>query len=136
MRGATLHRPSPARPAKSLVVRGGLARTFGSLASFLVVTFFCWGIYILEDALAHPLIAGAAALIAAAFIIALAAILLFYLIEPGKRSRSSGHRRAHEIAPTAEPPPIQETPLPPGQHDLREDPGYQGSCVDDSRIRP
>jgi len=38
------------------------------------------GLYIPETAFAHPLNAGAAAVICAAFIIALAAMLLFYLI--------------------------------------------------------
>lgn len=30
-----------------LAIRAGLARTFGSLAGFVVVTFLCWGFYIL-----------------------------------------------------------------------------------------
>src|SRR6266852_7259869 len=74
--------PAAVRSCNSLAVRGGLARTFGGLATFLVLTFLCAGIYLLEDAVANPLAAQAAALIFAAFIIALAAILLFYLILP------------------------------------------------------
>ena len=87
MRGGVLHQASGLRPCKSLVVRGGLLRTFGSLAGFLVVTFLCWGIYTLEDVFANPLSAGDAAVIGAAFIITLAAMLLFFLIKPGKRPR-------------------------------------------------
>src|SRR5712671_6885267 len=45
VRGGVLHQASGVRPSKSLAVRGGLVRTFGSLAGFLVVTFLCWGIY-------------------------------------------------------------------------------------------
>jgi hypothetical protein len=85
MRGGILHRASGVHPRKPLVVRGGLVRTFGSLAGFLAVTFLCGGLYILEDAFANPLDAGAAALVSAAFIITLAAMLLFYLIKPRKR---------------------------------------------------
>jgi len=41
----------------------------------------------LEDVFANPLSAGDAAVIGAAFIITLAAMLLFFLIKPGKRPR-------------------------------------------------
>jgi hypothetical protein len=88
--------PAAARSPKSLAARGGLVRTFGGLATFLVLTFLCAGIYLLEDAVANPLAAQAAALIFAAFIIALAAILLFYLSgrrmarqHPGRNSRGT-----------------------------------------------
>lgn len=89
MRRRVIHRVSRVRASKSLAIRAGLARTFGSLAAFIVATFLCSGFYILADAFAHPIEAGAAAVISAAFIIALAAILLFFLIKPLKRSRSS-----------------------------------------------
>jgi len=39
MRDGVIHQASGVRPSKSLVIRGGLVRTFGSLAGFLVVTF-------------------------------------------------------------------------------------------------
>jgi hypothetical protein len=71
---------------KSLVIRGGLVRTFGGLATFLMMTFFCAGIYMLGDAVANPLAAQAATLISGAFIMALATILLFYLIRPENRA--------------------------------------------------
>jgi hypothetical protein len=89
MRRRVIHRASGVRASKSLAIRAGLARTFGSLVGFVVVTFLCWGFYILADAFAHPILAGAAAVISAAFIIALAAILLSFLIKPLKRSRTS-----------------------------------------------
>jgi hypothetical protein len=87
MRAGVIHHSSVVRRPKPLVVRGGLARTFGGLAGFIVVTFLCWGLYILEDAFSNPLEAGAAPLSGGAFIIALAAMLLFFLIKPRKRSR-------------------------------------------------
>ena len=56
--------PAAARSPKSLAARGGLVRTFGGLATFLVLTFLCAGIYLLEDAVmtepAHPHWSGAA----------------------------------------------------------------------------
>ncbi len=84
--------------SKSLVFRGGLARTFGSLAGFMVVTFLCVGLYILEEAFANPLQAGAAAVITAAFIITLAAMLLFFLLQPGKRIRMANPDRFTDSA--------------------------------------
>ena len=87
MRAGVIHYASVVRPPKPLAVRAGLARTFGGLAGFVTVTFLCGGLYILEDVLANPLHAGAAAVICAAFIIALAAMLLFYLIKPRNRPR-------------------------------------------------
>jgi hypothetical protein len=70
------------RTSRSLLARGGLARTFGSLASFLAFTFLGAGVYLLVDAFADPLAAQSGALVAAAFIIALASIILFYLFKP------------------------------------------------------
>jgi len=95
MRADTLGRVTTHR-AKPLIIRGGLARTFGSLASFLALLFLILGFYLLEDAFEHPLNAQATAVLAAAFSITVAAILLYFLLKPrlGKRSRTMGFRRA------------------------------------------
>jgi riboflavin transporter FmnP len=95
MRAETLVRVA-ANNVKPLVIRGGLARTFGSLASFLAVLFLIFGLYLLGDAFEHPLDAQAAAVLAAAFSITLAAILLYFLLKPrrGKRARTARFRRA------------------------------------------
>jgi len=95
MRAETLGRVG-AHPVKPLVIRGGLARTFGSLASFLAVLFLIFGLYLLGDAFEHPLDAQAVAVLAAAFSITLAAILLYFLVKPrrGKRPRATRFRRA------------------------------------------
>lgn len=123
------------RSPKSLAVRGGLVRTFGGLASFLVVTFLCAGIYILEDAVANPLAAQAAALIFGAFIIAVAAILLFYLLRP------------ENAAPTSRPQQPRHGELLPNKNLLgeivvlgpgdrrRQDLVYQRVYRDRSRVR-
>ena len=81
--------------SKSLVFRGGLVHTLGSLAGFIVVTFLCVGLYILEEAFANPLDAGAAAVITAAFIITLAAMLLIFSPSAGEKDpygESGRHR--------------------------------------------
>lgn len=88
MRVETFARPH-GHNVKPLVVRGGLARTFGSLVSFLAVLFLILGAYLLGDAFEHPVDAQAAAVLAAAFCITLAAILLYYLLKP----RRLKHRR-------------------------------------------
>jgi len=86
----------PAPHVKPLVIRGGLPRTFGSLATFLAVLFLFFGIYLLGDAFEHPLDAQAAGILAAAFSITLAAILLYFLLKPRRawRPRTNRFRRA------------------------------------------
>ncbi len=136
MPGGTLHHPLAARPSRSLAVRGGLAHTFGSLAGFLVVSFLCWGIYILEDAFANPLDAGAAAIISAAFIIAVGVILLFYLLKPGMKPRAAPHVRATHLAAAPDRPYYIPPPRGTAHHaDLRGNLSYQRFYVDPFRIR-
>jgi riboflavin transporter FmnP len=86
--------PVATHHVKPLVIRGGLARTFGSLAGFLAVLFLLFGFYVLGDAFEHPLDAQAAAVLAAAFSITLAAILLYFLCKPrhGKHQRAARFR--------------------------------------------
>jgi hypothetical protein len=73
------HHPKP------LVIRGGLARTFGSLVSFLALIFFLAGSYLLRDAFVHPLDAQAVCILAAALSITLSAILFYFLLKPKPR---------------------------------------------------
>jgi hypothetical protein len=113
-------------------------RTFGGLATFLVLTFLCSGIYILEDAFADPLAAQAAALIFGAFIIALATILLYYLVKPRGEPRRGRRDRPHPGArlPKQEFVDVEEIALDTAQDDARKDLVYQRVYVDHSRIRP
>jgi hypothetical protein len=133
-----LRRAPPQRAPKSLAVRGGLVRTFGGLATFLVLTFLCSGIYILEDAFADPLAAQAAALIFGAFIIALATILLYYLVKPRGGPRRMRRDRPHPAAgiPKQQFVEVEEIPLAAPRDDARKDLVYQRVYVDHSRIRP
>lgn len=81
---------------KPLVLRGGVARTFRSLVSFLAVLFLLTGAYLLGDAFEHPLAAQAVAVLAAALSLALAATLFYYLLKPRKGKFLPNHwfRRA------------------------------------------
>lgn len=81
MRAARLDRAAT-RHSKPLVIRGSLARTFGSLVCFLAALFSLLGFYLLADAFEHPLDAQAAAVLTGALSIALALILFYYLVKP------------------------------------------------------
>ncbi len=136
MRGAFIRHIPSVQTSKSLVFRGGLVHTFGSLAGFIVVTFLCVGLYILEEAFAHPLDAGAAAVITAAFIIALAAMLLIFLLQPGKRIRTASPDRFTDCATTGVKPVSKPVAGAIRQDHLRSNLSYQRFYVDHSRIRP
>jgi len=136
MRCRVIHRTSSVRPSKSLAVCAGLARTFGSLAGFVVVTFLCWGLYILADAFAHPIEAGAAAVISAAFIIALAAMLLFFLIKPQRRFWTASPDRPLDSASPAVRPIFKPVARAAQRDNSRNNLTYQRFYVDHSRIRP
>jgi hypothetical protein len=133
MPGGILHQPLGVRPSRSLVARGGLARTFGSLAGFIVVSFLFWGIYILADAFANPIDAGATAVICAAFIIAMGAILLFYLLKPGMRARATAH--ASVTDPVVAHPSLFPSAGTARRADVRNNLAYQRFYVDHSHIR-
>ncbi|MGA2097986.1 MAG: hypothetical protein ABSH39_16925 [Candidatus Acidiferrum sp.] len=74
-------------------IREGLARTFGSLVSFLAILFLLLGFYLLGNALEHPVDAQAATVLAAAFGTTVAAILFYYLLKP----RRSKHAHARIV---------------------------------------
>lgn len=122
-------------PTKSLAVRGGLARTFGGLVSFLAVTFLCAGIYILDDAFADPLAAQAGALIAGAFIIALATILFFYLLKPESRASKEAARQSQRAVSRPRRELFEEVPAKPQNGAHGQELVYQRVYVDHSRIR-
>jgi Helicase conserved C-terminal domain len=94
------------------------------------------GIYTLEDVFANPLSAGDAAVIGAAFVITLAAMLLFFLIKPGKRPRMTSQGRAPDSAAPAVRHFFDPAPGAARQDNLRNNLAYQRFYVDHSRIRP
>lgn len=77
----------------TLLVRASVARTFGSLASFLAIVFLGVGIYLLRESLSDPLTAQSVGLIAGAFIVALATMLIYFMCAPRARFRSGRMRR-------------------------------------------
>ncbi|MGB7283549.1 MAG: hypothetical protein WBE13_14885 [Candidatus Acidiferrum sp.] len=84
--------------AKPLVIRGGLARTFGSLSSFLALILLLLGFYLLRDAFLNPLDAQPVGILAAALGIALSVIMFYFLFKPrprhGHHPRTTRFRRA------------------------------------------
>jgi hypothetical protein len=127
--------PAAAHAPKSLVIRGGLVRTFGGLATFLVLTFFCAGIYLLRDAVANPLAAQAATLIFGAFIIALATILLFYLLRPENGAPRSRRQRSRHGVLLPKKDLFGKIVVMEARDRRRQDLVYQRVYRDQSRIR-
>jgi hypothetical protein len=80
------HRPA-AKSSRNLAVRGGPARTFGGLLGFAALLFLCCGVYLIGDALTHPVTEHDASVLAGACTIALASILFFYLLKPNPSRR-------------------------------------------------
>ncbi len=132
MRGTLLDHAPRVRPPKPLVVRAGLGRTFGSLIGFLALLFLASGAYALEDALAHPREAQAISLIAAAFAIALAALLLFYLLKPRRIAGRTSSQHSSSVDEASPKVPVATA----RSRELRKDLAYQRIYVDHSRIRP
>ena len=87
---------SLARSPKPLIVRAGLARTFGSLGSFTAIIFLGAGIYLLREAFSDPLTAQSVGVISGAVVIALATMLIYFLVSPRARSRSRKARHHSE----------------------------------------
>lgn len=94
MRASSSNDEPETRPAKALVLRGGLSRTFGSLAGFLAFLLLILGSYLLEDIFANPLTAQPSALLAAGFLLGLDAVLFYFLMKPHKQT-SHGRARSH-----------------------------------------
>lgn len=84
----------------SMVARAGVARTFGGLGGFLAIMFLGAGVYLLQEAISDPLRAQAVGLIAGAFILALATMMLYFIFSsrPGYRRRKA-HRRGRSTSP-------------------------------------
>ena len=120
-----------------LVVRGGLARTFGSLAGFLALLFLCVGLYLIRQALEAPLETGDAAVITAGVVIALAAVLIFFLIRQLTPSRDGARWQSRQEPST--PDSVQEAPNAAAaarEGHPRGTLAYQRFYVDRFRIRP
>lgn len=135
MAGTMLHHFAKLHAPKPLVVRGGLRRTFGSLAGFAALALLSLGVYLLADSFAHPVDAQAAALIVAASAIALAILLLFFLFRHRKipitcPDQTIGHSASSRVNASSAAKPTTSP-----RSALRVDLPYQRAYVDRSRIR-
>jgi hypothetical protein len=78
---------------RAILIRAGMAQRFGSLVIFFSSMLLGLGGYELVQVIAHPLEAQPTEVIGAAVVIALACIMLFYVIEA--RSTWYACQRAH-----------------------------------------
>jgi len=76
---ASVHYKTP------LVVRASLPRTFWSLGAFAEIGLFSCGIYLLAEAILKPLEADQASILGAGVMLALASVLLFYMVRPHRK---------------------------------------------------
>ncbi len=136
MRDITVGVPAAGHPAKSLAVRGGTKRTFGSITVFFTLTLMCLGVYMIEEQFANPLAAQPTGLFAAAVTLAMGAILLCYLLRPRKNKWHKGahHRRPVLIFPDRTNWTTRRAAVDCSEE--RKDLTYQRGYVDAVRIRP
>lgn len=119
------------RASMPLIVRGGLNRTFGSLAGFTALGLFSLGIYLLADAFAHPVDAEAAGVILAAFVIAIAMLLLAFIFKP-RRFPDKEYEGIEQQRPHS---PANQL-VTACRNRLHNDLPYQRTFVDQSTIQP
>jgi hypothetical protein len=81
----------------SLAARGRPERTFGGLLGFVAILCLVGGVYLIAEPMIHPIGAHDAGVIVGACTVALAAILLFYLVKP--RAQRSRVREEPEAEP-------------------------------------
>jgi|SRR5919109_1641021 hypothetical protein len=123
------------RSPKPLVVRAGLSRTFGSIAGFAALGLLSLGVYLLADAFAHPVDAEAAGVILAAFVIAMAMLLLVFIFKPWRFAEMLRRRESVGIT-QQEIKSSDRLPLTARRDRLRSALPYQGAFVDRSSIQP
>ena len=121
------------RASMPLIVRGGLNRTFGSLAAFAALALLALGVYLLTDAFAHPVDAEAAGMLVAAIALAVAMLLFVF-----KLRRLPQMLRRKKTAPLAKPRAIGSAivTVTARLDRLRSDLPYQRNFVDRSSIPP
>ena len=99
---------------RGLFERSTAARTFGSLGIFLVLIFLGAGIYLLQQALTDPLGAEAVSILAGAFILTLAVVMLGLLFTPRKKSLVTARRiRDEQVHPASIARPPKSVPAQP-----------------------
>lgn len=90
------HREIPGHTAPPLIFRAGITSVFSGLVGFLAVLFLGVGMYLLEEAVVDPLSTQSVTLIAGAFALALATMLIYFIFSSAAKSRGGKSRhRAH-----------------------------------------
>ncbi len=82
-----------------LVVRGSLPRTFLGMGLFAELALLLCGCYLLAEAVLQPLEANPVSVLGAGVMLALASVLLFYMVRPWQRQRFA---RREQLRRTAE----------------------------------
>jgi hypothetical protein len=77
------------RKNTSLVVRGSLGRTFGSLGGFMSLTLLGLGIYLIKEAVTNPVDGSQATVLAGGMVLGFSIALLFFLMRPRRRTPHS-----------------------------------------------
>jgi hypothetical protein len=120
---------------KSLSSRGGLLKTFGSLAGFLAFVLLAIGGYLVKDQVANPVQAHAATLLFAALAISAALILLYGLLYGAARNRFRATARTSRASGS----PAEIIGMTRSHtlqwHALRDTSSFQGRYIDHARIR-
>jgi len=123
------------RAPMPLIVRGGLSRTFGSLAGFAALGLLSLGTYLLADAFAHPVDAESAGVLVAAFAFAVAMLLLVFVFKQRRLPEMLWHKEPRRFAQEGT-SLSANLPVMPYRDRLRGDLPYHHTFVDSSRIRP
>jgi uncharacterized membrane protein YbhN (UPF0104 family) len=95
------HRQITGYAAPPLIFRAGITSVFSSLGGFLALLLLGVGIYLLQEAVVDPLSAQPITLVAGAFVMAVASMLIYFIFSSLAKSRSGRSRyRAHSRGAT------------------------------------
>lgn len=125
----------PRETRDALLLRGGALQTFSGLAIFVSATLLCGGSYLFAYEIANPLGAISVVVLLAAMALAIAAILLYYLVcvQVKVARRSPGGRGGQVTRPAPRTSSAFREVV--AQSDGRRDLPFQRWYVDPVRIR-
>jgi type VI protein secretion system component VasK len=86
-----------------LIVRASLPRTFWTLGIFVEASLLFGGLYLLAEVTLRPLEADQVSILSAGVILALAAILLVYLVRPWRKAALARMEDSLQAAPVEAP---------------------------------
>jgi hypothetical protein len=83
------HREIPGYAAPPLIFRAGITSVFSSLGGFVALLFLAVEIYLMQEAVVDPLSVQPVNLIAGAFALAVASMLIYFIFSSLAKSRST-----------------------------------------------